>query len=138
MRLSSRAYLPFGLVLVLVSTELVGPDQEGTTTKPQSQQAESGSASAKRVVTAPALSQPLDLGSVMLRSIGSDGVFSFDEGSDDIVDWAEPIEPVDLTKVSSISYKFGALPPFGAHCRIFHAPFPSGIEPPLPLNPPEP
>jgi hypothetical protein len=139
MNLFSRACTSFGLLLVLASNELALADNEATASKSQTQQVESAeSASGQAVVSALALSQPLDLGPVMLRCTGTDGVFSFDEDSDDIVDWAEPIEPVDLSKGFGVPYKFSALPSVGDHCRIFHAPFPAGVEIPPLLDPPAP
>jgi hypothetical protein len=89
-------------------------------------------------VVAPALLQPLDTGPIMLRCAGTDGVFSFDHESDDLVAWATPLEPVDLTKPSGAPYHFGVIPPLGAHCRIFRAPFPAGVEPPPSPGPPAP
>jgi hypothetical protein len=139
MKLFLRSWVPFGLLLVLVSSVPAQADNEASTAKSQPQQVVStGNASGHTVVSAAALVQPLDLGPVMLRCTGTDGVFSFDEDSDDIVDWAEPIEPVDLSKGFGVPYKFGALPSVGDHCRIFHAPFPAGVEIPPLLDPPAP
>ena len=92
----------------------------------------------QKSVSAPSLSQPPDPGPVMLRCVGADGVFSFDESSDDFVGWAYPVEPVVLSNQIHAVYGFEALPPVGQRCRIFRAPFPGGVEPPPPPPPPPP
>jgi hypothetical protein len=136
MKLISRACISFGLLLVLAPIEFALADNEVSAAKPQSRQIEAAeSASSQGAVSAPALSQPLDLGPVMLRCTGADGVFSFGEASDDIVDWAGPIEPVDFSKGHGVTYRFETLPSEGDHCRIFHAPFPAGVEIPPLLDP---
>jgi hypothetical protein len=99
-----------------------------------------GASTSEAVVSSPALSQPLDFGPVMLRCAGPDDVFGFGEGSDDLVYWATPVEPVDLTKATGTPYLFKVLPPFGERCRVYRSPFPAGVEPPPPPEspPPEP
>jgi hypothetical protein len=87
---------------------------------------------------APVVTQPLDLGPVMLRCLGADGAFTFDGNSDDFVVWAIASEPIDLTKTFGVPYRFAVVPPVGEQCRFFRAPFPAGVEPPAPPPPPPP
>ena len=135
----SRLLVAFELVLIGITTGALDADSEANPTGPSLRETKTATTStSESVAMAPSLSQPPDPGPIMLRCVGADGVFSFDESSDDFVGWAYPVEPVVLSDQFHAVYGFEALPPVGQRCRIFRAPFPGGVEPPPPPPPPPP
>jgi hypothetical protein len=126
------------LVIMAADRSVQAADGAPPTQQPLHEAGLADSLPSQSNVAAPALLQPFDAGPIMLRCAGTDGVFSFDQESDDLVAWATPLEPIDLAKPSGVPYHFGVIPPLGAHCRIFRAPFPVGVEPPPSPDPPDP